>query len=1280
MNQPWKVLSTATLVAILTAGLAVPAFATTGDIKDKTTGITYSADNYNNSTSQLHALQALLFLGENTNRFTYDYQGSIFNYDKYNAAVTTLLTQGIMPTAAKLDAALDVTLLDAPVAATVASVSAINGTVTVTLSGVPTVAPVAGDFVVKQAIDGAEPTTVTPTLVMNGALATLTVAPVVATTADQTVVYSVSYKTVDTFFANNVTVLKAVTDPQIAIVATAETAVAVYEAAPITTLAEITTAEGLKAPADTAVNAVTTVAIKDVFTARITAKTTAIAAKKVELTVLTVTSVSAINLKEVVVTFDGAVDTTTATDATNYTANSGITLSAPTISADGKSVTLFADNNLSTTADTSVTVKNVKNSAGSVIVNTTKTVRGADTAIPTVSNVTVLGPTSIKVTFSEPVQNAGDINAYTLDSTPLAGAGDVAAFVANSHNKVVLITLDVPHALTTGQHNFVINDGAYTGGAAIADYAGYNLQPVSNALTVVADTTIPAVASATFVNQTTVQVTFNKAVSLAEATDYSADFYWNTNGTEGFTQYPADAAPTVTKVSDNTFNVSFKTNYLKAGTVYFFATAVKDFNGNAITTSKSTLTATADATVAVTGVTSTVDNAIDLQFNRTVSTATAQLVSNYTVTDAAGKSYAITSATLGGTNLDKVTLAMTANLPGGTYTVTAKNVKDILGNTIVATTQTVAITDTTPISTFTISAVNATNDKIVVTYPEAMATSGAYSIGNKARYSFRTKTGLFAEEAYVPLAADDTITTSADGKSATITFAANEFATTDAVQVEVALVADASGNTIASPIESNVYNAVDSITGGADVTSLSTEITGARVIQFTLPRQLSAISPVDFLINDGTTDSVPANAVYTNSTTDATSVVTLTAGADLDLTKTYKVKTNSSISATVDNMGIKVLAGKTTAAAVNAIAPNIAKFSVENATKIRVTFDKAMTLVSPGDFIVTNGTDVQTASAVSAAVAPGVYDLTISAIDLSATPTVKTVTSPQSEDAVGNKLNASVAGTAAGNFQVSNATISKGASATSIDGDETVVVNFTDPVTASSIKTGWNGATSTLATVVLSDTGESIAMPGLGTLSFGAANVITSGSSLANATYTLSADKKTVTVTLVDLAASDVNEGLPATGTFTVAGLVKSSLKDYVNVGATSLTATQLAATTSFAVAQTPITADNNFSFTLASGNMGLAFTDLLVADVLVDGTPSAKTINGVTYTVTYVNTTGVFTVTATGNSTVAISAATGNNTFNMVVTKDNATSNVLTVTIPDTALLATPSAVTVTN
>ncbi len=65
-----------------------------------------------------------------------------------------------------------------------------------------------------------------------------------------------------------------------AILAAAETAVAAYESAPVSTLAEIAAAEALKAPAETAVSAVTDATAKAGFTARISNRAAAIAVAK----------------------------------------------------------------------------------------------------------------------------------------------------------------------------------------------------------------------------------------------------------------------------------------------------------------------------------------------------------------------------------------------------------------------------------------------------------------------------------------------------------------------------------------------------------------------------------------------------------------------------------------------------------------------------------------------------------------------------------------------------------------------------------------------------------------------------------------------------------------------------------------------------------------------------------------------------------------------------------------------------------------------------------------
>jgi Domain of unknown function. len=91
------------------------------------------------------------------------------------------------------DPVLDLNVINSPVPAeaTLSSVSAVNGTITAKLSKAADCE--AKDFVVTQSIDGADATTLEPTLTMDGAVATLTVAKVDPKAADQTVVYSVSY-------------------------------------------------------------------------------------------------------------------------------------------------------------------------------------------------------------------------------------------------------------------------------------------------------------------------------------------------------------------------------------------------------------------------------------------------------------------------------------------------------------------------------------------------------------------------------------------------------------------------------------------------------------------------------------------------------------------------------------------------------------------------------------------------------------------------------------------------------------------------------------------------------------------------------------------------------------------------------------------------------------------------------------------------------------------------------------------------------------------------------
>jgi hypothetical protein len=267
-----KVLTVATVAAMMTTMVA-PAFAANGDFYDNSTNTPYNALSYQTNATVFNAMIMGLILHPDT--FVFENNNQEYNYSKMLTAINTQMalgkTVGDAFTMAKADPAnVDVKGTTAAVAQ---SISAVNGTLTVTFDKAVTVAPKATDFVVKK--DGVAVTLTDANVTLSAGKVAIQVPTVAATAVDQTVVYSVSYKTGNEIAAN-VTVLKAVTDPQVAIVAAAETAVNAYETATITTNADITPTALLKTTANTAVAAVTDATTNTAFTTRISAKQTAI--------------------------------------------------------------------------------------------------------------------------------------------------------------------------------------------------------------------------------------------------------------------------------------------------------------------------------------------------------------------------------------------------------------------------------------------------------------------------------------------------------------------------------------------------------------------------------------------------------------------------------------------------------------------------------------------------------------------------------------------------------------------------------------------------------------------------------------------------------------------------------------------------------------------------------------------------------------------------------------------------------------------------------------------
>lgn len=185
-----------------------------------------------------------------------------------------------------------------------------------------------------------------------------------------------------------------------------------------------------------------------------------------------------------------------------------------------------------------------------------------------------------------------------------------------------------------------------------------------------ADITAPYITNASISNSTTVVVNFSEAVTSASAALTS--------------NYSISGGVTVNSVSLNSAatQATLTTSAHTAGVSYTVtANGIKDAAGNSIASGSNSAT----YTLAVTDMTAPVLNSASISnattllvsFSEPVTSATATLVSNYSITG----SVTVVSASLN-TAGTQVTLTTSAHTAGQTYTLSVSNIKDAAGNTI----------------------------------------------------------------------------------------------------------------------------------------------------------------------------------------------------------------------------------------------------------------------------------------------------------------------------------------------------------------------------------------------------------------------------------------------------------------------------------------------------------------------------------------------------------------------------------------------------------------------
>lgn len=556
-----------------------------------------------------------------------------------------------------------------------------------------------------------------------------------------------------------------------------------------------------------------------------------------------VESVSADNLLQVNVKFDGKVDATTATDATNYSINKGVVVKNAALSDDGSVVTLTLSTKdgeyLVNQEEYKLSFSGVKSTNGTVLSTSNYAFTPVDATLPVVQKVEALGNKNVKITFSEPVKKPSTAE-FVIDGKGVVGNTDVAV-------NVVVLKLYSP--LSNGEHKITVKQ--------VEDYSTLKSLTSEHAFTVVEDKEAPTIAEV--VSATFEQVTLKFSEPIDPATVKGSNVYWLQGSTK------RTAGVSVETVADDTFTFDFTNNRIQY-TTDLYVTGVKDYSGNTIASdTKIQVNPTLDRTQPeVLDVTVDSASSIVVKFSKRLDKDSATNVKNYVFKNSKGeevnKSIGSKVATLDG----KV-VTITLNQPlseGKSYTLEISGVQDAtyLKNVMIPYTTTISVDDQS--APYVVGDVirNAKDRTLIVTYNETMSTGDDGSVVLPEKYWIYVDENIAGlTKGYNRLPSTSTLNTSSDGKVVYITLPKSlESAISKISKLKVQLVKDAAGNMIKDL--SQEVDVKDSSTDNTVVKSVYAYSNTEIRVTFDANILGDSLDARDFSVLGGTTELSVVNA------------------------------------------------------------------------------------------------------------------------------------------------------------------------------------------------------------------------------------------------------------------------------------------------------------------------------------------------------------------------------------------------------------------------------------
>ena len=636
-------------------------------------------------------------------------------------------------------------------------------------------------------------------------------------------------------------------------------------------------------------------------------KTTAVEVPVAPVTTATkVESVTATNLKQVVVTFDGTVDKSTASEVANYSISGAGNpeVDSVLVSEDAKSVTLTLKGEFANQSEYKLSVNNIK--AGDKVLSEKDFVfKPLDNTVPTVSKVEALGNKTVRVSFSEPVK-AAQTSHFEIDGKVVVGS------IQTTSNSVIL---KLSSSLTDGEHTLTAE--------GIQDFNNFKVIKAETKFNVVEDKTAPTVTAVVSASFEKVVLKFSEPVEQV----FASNVYWMQGAAKKQTA-------SVKALSDDTFEFTFLGDNKLVYTTDLFVTNVKDYSGNVIDKeTKVQVSPVIDQTrpeVLSAGFVKDTDNKkIVLKFSKTLDEATAKKAANYVIKDKDGKTQAI-STTVDATSKDKeVTITLlTALKDNSEYTLTVNGVSDntTLKNVMLPYTTTLNVKDVTPPAFNGVTRLNDT--QLYVEFSEAMSTSGDGSVVDSSKY---TITNTATSKTLSPASFNVT----GDAKGVILSFN-DALPVAGNMTVKVQLVKDVAGNyltglSLTLPVNVPTATTVDTVKAIAK-----------DKVEVTFTKALQTLNQADF--------TVEGHVISYSELSSNGKTATFTLNSDLpeDVKKSgalLKLKV-SGTPHSVDILGGKISNSIIDTDIVDEISATVEKIEkFENSgTKIKITFNEAVQL------------------------------------------------------------------------------------------------------------------------------------------------------------------------------------------------------------------------------------------------------------------------------------------------------------------------------------------------